>query len=44
MPPVVLFPMARVARVRPWSRLGPRGLLWQLLLLALAAAGLTAVW
>jgi len=36
--------MARVARVRPWSRLGPRALLWQLLLLALAAAGLTAVW
>ena len=44
MPPVVLFPLRHLSRVRPWSRLGPRALLWQLPLLALAAAGLTALW
>jgi hypothetical protein len=42
--PVVLLPLGHESPVRRWPRLGRHPLLWQLPLLALAAAGLTAVW
>jgi hypothetical protein len=43
--PVVLLPLGRRTRVHRLPRLGLRAtLLWQLSLLALAVAGLTAIW